>query len=216
MTREQIDKGFKARFDPAMVKNVPVDGSPSKGPDSAPVTIVEFADFECAHCAAAAPMLEKVFEQNKDRVRLVYKFYPLPTHTHGESAARAAAATIGQGKFWLMHHALFANQQRLEQPDLDMYAKEIGIEVSRFHAELQSPAAAERVARDKKLGSDLQISGTPSIFINGRLFDGQDLTEWVAMELAAAAETMTPSSSPAASAKPGAAPAPSAASAKAK
>ena len=185
MTREQIEKMYKGRFDASGLKNVPIDGSPVKGPEGAAITIVEFADFECPHCAEVAPMLDKVAETHKNDVRLVFKFYPLPIHTHADIAARAAVAAMNQGKFWEMHHALFTNQRHLEQTDLDSYAKELGIEVSRFHADIQASATAERIAKDKKLGEDLQIGGTPTIFINGRLFDGrQDVNEWISLELA--------------------------------
>lgn len=184
MTREQIEKSYKGRFDADKVKNVPIDGSPVKGPENAPITIVEFADFECPHCAEVAPMLDKVVEQNKNNVRMVFKFYPLPSHPHADIAARAAVAAMNQNKFWEMHHSLFTNQRHLEQTDLDSYAKELGIEVSRFHADMQAAATADRIAKDKKLGEDLQIGGTPTIFINGRQFDGrQDINEWIQLEL---------------------------------
>jgi protein-disulfide isomerase len=183
MTRDQIEKSYKGRFDPSGVKNVPIDGSPVKGPDGAPITIVEFADFECPHCGEVAPLLDKLQEQHKNDVRMVYKFYPLPGHPHADIAARAAIAAMNQGKFWEMHHMLFTNQRHLEQTDLDSYAKDLGLEVSRFHADMQAAATADRIAKDHKLGEDLQIQGTPTIFINGRMFDGrQDLNEWIALE----------------------------------
>lgn len=200
MTREQIEKSYKGRFDADKVKNVPIDGSPVKGPEGAPITIVEFADFECPHCAEVAPMLDKVVEQNKGNVRMVFKFYPLPSHPHADIAARAGIAAMNQGKFWEMHHALFTNQRHLEQTDLDSYAKELGIEVSRFHADMQAAATADRIAKDKKLGEDLQIGGTPTIFINGRQFDGrQDMNEWIALELGSPSTPPAPSGAPAAS-----------------
>lgn len=184
MTREQIEKSYKNRFDADKIKNVPIDGSPTKGPESAAITMVEFADFECPHCGEFAPMLDKAVEQHKDAVRFVYKFYPLPGHPHADIAARAAIAALNQGKFWEMHHVLFKNQRHLEQTDLDSYAKELGLDVSRFHADMQSQATTDRIAKDKKLGEDLQIQGTPSVFINGRVYDGhQDLNEWIALEL---------------------------------
>ena len=194
LTREQIEKSYKGRFDAEGVKNVPIDGSPVKGPEGAPITIVEFADFECPHCGEVAPMLDKVVEGHKNDVRMVFKFYPLPGHPHADPAARAAIAAMNQGKFWDMHHALFANQRHLEQTDLDSYAKELGLEVSRFHADMQASATADRIATDKKLGDDLQIGGTPTIFINGRLFDGhQDLHDWIALDLATAGAGGAPS-----------------------
>ncbi|MBX3185736.1 MAG: thioredoxin domain-containing protein [Labilithrix sp.] len=193
MTREQVEKSYKNRFDADKVKNVPIDGSPVKGPEGAAITIVEFADFECPHCAEVAPLLDKTVEAKKNDVRLVFKFYPLPSHPHADAAARAAVAAMNQGKFWEMHHALFTNQRHLEQTDLDSYAKGLGMDVSRFHADMQSPQTTERIAKDKKLGEDLQIGGTPTIFVNGRLFDGhQDMNDWIALELS----TMGASSPP--------------------
>lgn len=185
MSREQIEKSYRNRFDADKVKNVPIDGSPVMGPESAPITIVEFADFECPHCGQVAPLLDKTVEQHKNDVRFAFKFYPLPSHPHADIAARAAVAAGKQGKFWEMHHKLFANQAHLEQTDLDSYAKELGLDISRFHADMQSPETAARIEKDKKLGEDLQIGGTPTIFINGRLYEGnQDMNEWIALELA--------------------------------
>ncbi|MDB4941992.1 MAG: Periplasmic thiol:disulfide interchange protein DsbA [Labilithrix sp.] len=205
MTRDQVEKAYKGRFDPSGVKNVPIDGSPVRGPESAPVTIVEFADFECPHCGEVAPIIDKVLEAHKNEVRFAFKFYPLPSHPHAEIAARAAAASMGQGKFWEMHHALFTNQRHLEQTDLDSYAKELGIDVSRFHADMQSNQTSDRIAKDKKLGEDLMIAGTPSIYINGRVYDGhQELGEWVTQELATikagGGSAPAPSASPSAAA----------------
>jgi len=184
MTREQIEKSYKNRFDADKIKSVPIDGSPVKGPESAPITIVEFADFECPHCGEFAPVLDKTVEQNKNNVRFAFKFYPLPGHPHADIAARAAIAAMNQGKFWEMHHALFVNQRHLGQTDLDSYAKELGLDIGRFHADMQAQATTDRIAKDKKLGEDLMIQGTPSVFINGRSYDGhQDLAEWIALDL---------------------------------
>jgi protein-disulfide isomerase len=207
MTRELIEKSYKGRFEASGVKNVPIDGSPVRGPEGAPITIVEFADFECPHCGEVAPAIDKVIDAHKNDVRFAFKFYPLPSHPHADIAARAGAAAMKQGKFWEMHHALFTNQRHLEQTDLDSYAKELGIEVSRLHADMQSNETTERIAKDKKLGEDLQIGGTPTIYINGRLYDGhQDLNEWVTQELASLKEgggAPAPSTPPAASADAG-------------
>jgi protein-disulfide isomerase len=184
LTREQVEKAYKNRFDPEKVKNVPIDGSPTKGPESAPITIVEFADFQCPHCAEFAPVVDKVLDSRKNEVRFVYKFYVLGKFPHSEAAARAAIAAGKQGKFWEMHHAIFANQSRLDQQGLDALAKELGLDVARLHADMQAPETSERIAKDKKLGEDLKIEGTPTIFINGRQFDGrQSLDEWLNLEL---------------------------------
>jgi protein-disulfide isomerase len=208
MTREQIEKSYKNRFDADKVKNVGIDGSPVKGPDNAPITIIEFADFECPHCGEFAPVLDKAVTEHKNDVRFVFKFYPLPGHPHADIAARAAIAAWQQGKFWEMHHVLFVNQRHLEQTDLDSYAKDLGLDVSRFHADMQAQATTDRIAKDKKLGEDLQIQGTPSVFINGRTYDGhQDLPDWIALDL------QTMGASPAPSAPPSAAPSSSASAA---
>lgn len=184
LPREQVEKIVHQRFDADQVKNVPIDDSPTSGSDHAPVTIVEFADFECPFCAVVYPRLEKLNEEFKDKVRVVYKFYPLPSHTHGEAAARAAAAAQKQGKFWPMHHKLFDNQKALEPSDIERYAKEVGLDLPKFRADLGSQPITDRIARDKKLGEDLQIRGTPSIYINGRLHDpSSDLSDAVATEL---------------------------------
>ena len=184
MSREQIEKTYKNRFDPGMVKNVPIDGSPTKGPEGAPITIVEFADFQCPHCAEFAPMLDKIVADRKGEIRFVYKLYVLGKFPQSETAAKAAFAAGKQGKFWEMHHMIFSNQQRLGMQDLDAMATQLGIDVSRMHADMQSQEATDRLAKDRKLGEDLRIEGTPTIYINGRQFDGhQDMNEWLNTEL---------------------------------
>jgi protein-disulfide isomerase len=197
--REQIEKSYKNRFDAANVKDVPVDGSPCLGSDIAPVTIVEFADFECSACGAMFPRIHALLEEKKNSVRFCFKFYPLPSHPHGESAARSGIAAMMQGKFWEMHDRLFKNQQHLEQSDVDSYSKELGLDVAKMRADGASQAATDRLAKDKDLGKKLDIKGTPSIFINGRQYDGlSDLGEWVAMEIAGSAAPKKPAPAPAA------------------
>jgi protein-disulfide isomerase len=184
LARDQVEKAYKDRFDADRVKNVPIDGSPTKGPEGAPITIIEFADFQCPHCGEFAPHLDKIVEAHRNDVRFAFKFYVLGKFPHSENAARAAVAAGKQGKFWEMHHLIFANQQHLDQQGLDGMAKELGLDVARLHADMQSPETAERIAKDRKLGEDLKLEGTPSVYINGRWFDlRQDLNEWLALEL---------------------------------
>jgi len=119
-------------------------------------------------------------------VRFVYKYMPLPMHPHGEIAARAGIAAQMQGKFWEMEKLLFANGQHLEQPDLEKYAASIGLDVDRFKADMQSPEAKARIDADRKLGDDLGVKGTPTIFIDGREYDSKvDMGEWLDQEIAA-------------------------------
>jgi predicted DsbA family dithiol-disulfide isomerase len=190
MAREQVEALFKERFDSSSAKTIDLEGSPSRGPETAPVTIVEFADFECPFCQRLAPQLDDLWEKRKTHVRFVYKFMPLPMHPHGEIAARAAVAAQTQGKFWEMHHELFANAAHLEDADLLRYAAAIGLDIDRFRADLQSAATTARLAADRKLADELGVKGTPALFIDGREYDSKiDIGEWVDGEIAAAGAT---------------------------
>jgi protein-disulfide isomerase len=187
---ESIERAYKERFDPASVKALPLDGSPTRGPDDAPVTIVEFADFECPHCALAVSELDAVLAAHPGKVRLVYKSYTLPFHVHGEPAARAAFAAGAQGKFWEMEHLLFERQQHLEDADIERYGHILKLDVARWKADMGSTAVKDRIASDRSLGDQLKLKGTPTIYINGRELDleaGDVLDERVDAELGEAA-----------------------------
>jgi protein-disulfide isomerase len=206
MTREQVEKSYKNRFDADKIKNVPIDGSPTKGPEGAPLTIVEFADFQCPHCGEFAPVMDKIIESRKNEIRFVYKFYVLGKFPNSENAARAAIAAGKQGKFWEMHHQIFSHQQNLDQQGLDQLAKDIGVDVPRLHADMQAPETAARIAKDRKLGEDVKVEGTPTIFVNGRQYDGHsELTEWLNLELQMMGKNPAPPSSGSAAPAPAAA-----------
>jgi protein-disulfide isomerase len=195
MSREQVEKSYRNRFDASLIKDVALGDAPSKGPAGAPITIVEFADFECPYCAIMAPRLEETFNKRSGQIRFAYKFMPLSGHPHSDIAARAAIAALDQGKFWEMHDKLFANRDHLEQPDLDGYAKDLGLDMTRFQKDAASQATTDRIAADRKQADTLGVVGTPTIYINGREFDPQnDLTEWLALELGADGKTTTTSS----------------------
>ena len=141
-----------------------------------------------------APQLEKVQEERKGQIRFVYKFFPLSAHPHGEIAARAGIAAWVQNKFWPMHHKMFQNREHLEQSDLDSYAKEIGLDLQKFHTDMQSKETNDRLARDKKLAESLEVRGTPTIYINGRDYNPQnDLNDWLNLEGAAPGAPPPPS-----------------------
>jgi protein-disulfide isomerase len=183
---DQIQHAYKDRFDPASVKALPVDGSPTKGPDEAPVTIVEFADFECPHCREAVGLIDAVFAAHPDKIRLVYKAYTLPFHVHGEPAARAAMAAGVQGKFWEMEHLLFERQQHLEEADLQRYAQMLRLDLARWKGDMDSPSVKDRVLKDHNLGEEMKLKGTPTVYVNGRELDveqDESLEERVAGEL---------------------------------
>jgi protein-disulfide isomerase len=211
-SEEQIQTAFKARFDPSGLKVIPLAGSPSRGPDDAKVTIVEFADFECPHCRAAVPMVDAVLAAHPDKVRLVYKFVALPMHVRAEPAARAAWAAGQQGKFWEMEHLLFERQDHLEQGDLERYAHILKLDVAKWKVDMESQAAKDRLADDHRLEDDLKLKGTPTLYVNGRELDleaDEVLEERVASELGippAGAPSASASAAPSSSAPP---PAPS-------
>ena len=188
-SRGQAEDAFFARFATDRVKSIDAGDSPSRGPSSAPVTIVEWADFECPHCRHAAPVLDKLVETHRGKVRLVYKFYPLQAHVHGESAARAAVAAMKQGKFWEMHDALFEHQDALEPRDIEKYAKDVGLDLAKFKADWESESTADRVNRDRKQGDAVAVTGTPTVYINGREFNftkfdmDDDLEDWINLDI---------------------------------
>ena len=150
----------------------PGDG-PSQGPASAPVTIVEFSDFQCPYCAQAALTLRQLSKQYGDRVRLVFRHFPLKQiHPHAEKAAEAASCAGEQGHFWEMHDRLFENQAHLDPADLKRYASDLHLNTAAFGRCLDSGRAASRVQRDAAAGEELGVRGTPGIFVNGRMFKG--------------------------------------------
>jgi hypothetical protein len=200
---DQVHRAYRDRFDPSSAKTLPLDGSPTKGPDDAPVTIVEFADFECPHCRMAVPLVDAVLAAHPGKVRLVYKFVSLPMHVHAEAAARAAFAAHKQGKFWEMEHLLFERQEHLEDADIERYAKILKLDVAAWKLDMSSPGVKDRLAEDKKLEEDLKLKGTPTIYVNGRELDveaDEPLEERVASELG------VPPVVPSAPSAPGAAP----------
>lgn len=163
-----------------------IDGDPVRGPANARVTIVEFSDFQCPFCAEATGQAKLLLEKFPKDVRLIFKQYPLESHSQAALAAEASLAAQAQGKFWEMHRLLFANGQHLEQPDLEKYAASIGLDVDRFRADMQSPATKARLDADKKLADDLKVHGTPTLFIDGREYDSKvDIGEWLDAEIAA-------------------------------
>lgn len=161
---------------------------PSKGPADAPVTIVEFSDFECPYCSRAAQTIDKVVENNAGKVRLVFRSYPLPFHKKAKKASEAALCANEQGKFWQMHDAMFGDQQKLDVPDLKATAKTLGLDSAAFDTCLDSGKYAAQVDADMKVGQEAGVEGTPAFFINGRLVSGarpyEDFQAIVEQELA--------------------------------
>lgn len=146
---------------------------PSRGPADAPVTLVEFSDFQCPYCARVAPLLRAVVEMYDGRVRLVYRQLPLTSiHPQAQGAAEAALCADEQGKFWELHDRMFADQRALDPTSLAMAARAVGADGGAFDACVASRRHQERVAADVREADALDIRGTPAVFINGRLLNG--------------------------------------------
>ena len=189
-SERQIEACYLARFGVDAVRTIDIGGSPIRGPKDAPVTIVEWADFQCPFCEHASEVLESLSKADARAVRVVFKQYPLAGHAHSQFAARAAIAAGDQGKFWEMHDALFADQQSGLGPDrVRELAKGLGLDMHRFETDLASQATASRLARDQAQAEQLGLDGTPFIFVNGRRFDlklfdlAEDLPPWIETEV---------------------------------
>jgi len=146
---------------------VPPEGA-TKGGANAKVTIVEFSDFQCPFCSRVVPTLHQIEKEYGDKVRVVFRHNPLPFHGDAPLAAEAAVAAQAQGKFWEMHDKLFANQQAIKRPDLEKYAGEIGLDVGKFKAALDSGAGKAQIEADKKVAAQVGANGTPNFYIDGR------------------------------------------------
>jgi len=146
--------------------DLPAD-APSRGPRGAPVTLVEFSDFQCPYCARAQKAVAAVEEKYRGRLRRVFMHVPLPFHDKAQLAAEAAVAAGAQGKFWAMHDLLFDNQGALDRADLDGYARQAGLDAGRFAAALDHHTYAARVAADLKQAEQVGVDGTPTFFVNG-------------------------------------------------
>jgi protein-disulfide isomerase len=143
-----------------------------QGPTEAAVTLVEYGDYECPYCGAAYPIIKEVQERMAERLRFVFRNFPITTsHPHAEQAAEAAEAAAAQGRFWQMHDVLYENQQRLGDEDLRAYAEQLGLELGPFDQELNEHMHAERVREDFMSGVRSGVNGTPTFYINGARYD---------------------------------------------
>jgi protein-disulfide isomerase len=145
---------------------------PSRGPDAATVSIVEFSDFQCPFCGREYPVVEKVMKEYEGKVKLVFRNYPLEFHPFAAKAAEAAACANDQGKFWELHNKMFTNQEKLAVDDLKGYAKGLGIDSAKFDKCLDSGEKSASVTEDRKAGTEAGVQGTPAFFVNGIFING--------------------------------------------
>jgi protein-disulfide isomerase len=155
------------------VFKVEAGNSPSKGPKNAPVTVIIFSDFQCPFCSRVEPTLKQLEDKYKGKIRFVWKNYPLPFHNNAQPAAEAAMAADAQGKFWEMHDKLFANQQALDRATFEKHAQELGLNMNKFKADLDTGKFKAAVQADVQYGNSLGGGmGTPTFFINGHKVAG--------------------------------------------
>ena len=164
-------------------RDIDVQNRPVYGSERAPVTVVVFADFQCPHCRAEAPVLRKAVDQFRGRAKLVYKHFPITGHDRAKVAAIATEAAHEQGKFWEMHDLVFENQNDLSDDNIQKWAKQIGLDMEKFNASFKANKGKAVVEKDKADGEALGISGTPAVYVNGRqvipqLFGGS-VTAWI-------------------------------------
>lgn len=158
------------------------------GPLQAPITIVEYGDFECPNCKQAAPALKLLLGRFAGSVRLVFRHFPLEeVHPHALHAGLAAEAAAGQGKFWAMHDVLFDNQSHLKLPQLRSYAQRIELDMAHYDADMGDTVYLQRVREDIEGGRRSGVRTTPGIFLNGAIQDAsfglQQLYDRVEAEL---------------------------------
>lgn len=169
---EQMKADHKVRtlLEPYRVEVAPLGAS--LGPDDAPVTVVEFSDFECPYCVRIYPALQELVKRYDGKVRLVYRHFPLGIHDNARKAAEASLCAHEQGRFWEMHNTMFDNYRSLTPPGLKSLAAGIGLDSTAFNACLDSGRFAAQVERDLVDGELLGVSGTPATFVNGRMLSG--------------------------------------------
>lgn len=147
-------------------------GDPVRGPDNAKLTIVEFSDFQCPYCSTAAKQTSQVLKQFPKDVRLVFKQFPLDSHSQAEMGAEAALAAQAQGKFWEMHDLIYGGFPNLSRSIVEGYAKQLKLDMKKFDAEMTGHKYRDRVLAEEKEGEDAGVAGTPTFYFNGKKFNG--------------------------------------------
>jgi protein-disulfide isomerase len=183
LTTSVVKAEIEGVVDSLQPRELTTEGRPLYGSERAPVTVVMFADFECPHCRAEAPVLRQTIDQFRGRARLVFKHFPLSGHERAKPAAVACEAAHAQGKFWKMADVVFANQTELSDTDILAYAQQAGLDMDRFKADMKKAEMAASVDRDRSEGVDAGVEGTPAVFVNGRFVNdrlfGGSVAGWI-------------------------------------
>lgn len=189
-TAKQIEVGIADRAAsafPARASKINIDDRPLLGKAGAPVTLVEFACFECPFCAHLAPQLKDLPKRFGGKVVHVYKFFPVRSHKRGVPTALAGLAAYRQNKFWPMYDQMYSHRTALSDADLEAYARKIGLDMTKYKETIASPESMKSLEKDKLEGMRLGVDGTPMFFINGKLYKGSadidELNDRIAEEL---------------------------------
>jgi protein-disulfide isomerase len=162
-------------FDPETIPSLTVPVSERdhiQGPSDAPVTLVEYGDYECPFCGKAYPIIKGIQKRMGDQLRFVFRNFPISTsHPHAVRAAEAAEAAAAQGKFWEMHDTIYEHQQTLEDDDLRAFAEQLGLDMERFDRDMAARRFADRVRQDFMSGVRSGVNGTPTFFLNDVRYD---------------------------------------------
>ncbi len=186
-TDSEVSEAIGKRYRGTEIKKIDVSEAPMKGNPGAKVTLIEFADYECPHCKRLQPVLRQIVDEFPNDVKVYFKHYPLPQHTNARLAAEAAVAANKQGKFWSFQDKIWDKQDELSPAVIEKIAKDSGLDVAKFRADLASDAVKARVQKDRDEGQAIGIQATPTLYIDGREYtdpkDTESLREWIKEEL---------------------------------
>ena len=145
----------------------------AQGPAAAPITLVEYGDYQCPYCGAAYPEIKRLQKALGKKLRFVFRNFPLTqSHPYALIAAEAAEAAAFQGKFWEMHDMIYENQDELEPDILLTWAETVGLDLEKFGTAIRQEEIAKKIKEDRKSGIASGVNGTPCLFINGSRYDG--------------------------------------------
>jgi len=151
---------------------IPVAGAPAIGAEHAAITLIEFSDFQCPYCYKAVTELQAIMKAYPSQVKLIFKQFPLDIHSQAAYAAAAALAAHKQGKFWTLHDAMFARHGRLSKEIIEKLAADSGVDMKRFEADVASAEIRKAVDKDRDDGESAGVDSTPSLFVNGKHYNG--------------------------------------------
>jgi protein-disulfide isomerase len=175
--RQQYLDGLRAKVATRIMLDPPRQAiakadRPSKGPETAPIDMIEFSDFQCPYCESAFPTVNQVLSTYGDRIHFTYRHYPLAIHPRARPAAEASQCAAEQGKFWQFHDKLFGDQSKLADEDFKQHAAQLGLDTAQFNACVDSHKYSAEIDNDIHAGDEAGVSGTPAFYINGRMLSG--------------------------------------------